>query len=799
MRRTLYIQPDAASIAAAKRGLEARKKAQKSKRGGLDPQQAHAEGVGSGVARARDIIAGKRVNAYQVKAFFDRHRNNYINAKLKKLKPEESKAIQAWLLWGGEPLRKLAIKAIEKDKRQRSVNPRMQNPGITKPIAFMRLRHLDRPKDLLDLYDKSELVVQQKYDGFKVMAIKGRRGVRLYSRRGKDLTSRVPHIAQRIDELLKPGDVILGEMVYYHRNKQALEKAQSILLSKTQARAMSQLKKFGGQMRYAVYDMLAYQGKDLAQQPLSKRKTVLNTLFPARGLVHVVKDYTWGQRKRAMKESLATGGEGVVIKVKDSSYKYRKLGQSEPFGLWWKFKPPGETAHTADVILTKYKKGKEKLIFDAYQIDGKKRILVGRLSGMDKDSERAVKLLIDRGKEVVAEVSYQKRLPSQKLRHMGWVRLRMDKPAASATVEQKRSKRKKRSKISKEKVSNPQPYAMYVTVEESKSVSVYPFRSEDFVMPATVANEFRLALQQKHPRFRVQSLTDKELAKYLRKVGKPVKRGKRMRVQNPRRSVLKDALAVEALHYNDFEDFAKAYWENCARGIYWYPTNDKGFAIGPAEKKLCEEGKFFISCNPELALASSRGKGKKYVAEIDASALGSKDYRIKRGSKGSEIKIVRNLNKAKVLRVLRGDKAMRSLIWQQSILPSSKDELRKFYDQVMEKEEARREKEEKKRKIQRERDARRGKFLAEEKAAKKGHAKAKAETEEKLEKKKVKKKIETRKKKKGFKKARSEVKREQEERRKKRASKKKTGKKKKSKALAKNPTRAVSPYVNNPG
>jgi hypothetical protein len=70
--KKLYIQPNKAAQKAAKRGLEARKKAPKSKKGGLDAVQASMAGVGSGVLRARDIVAGKRVNAYQVNAFFNR-------------------------------------------------------------------------------------------------------------------------------------------------------------------------------------------------------------------------------------------------------------------------------------------------------------------------------------------------------------------------------------------------------------------------------------------------------------------------------------------------------------------------------------------------------------------------------------------------------------------------------------------------------------------------------------------------------------------------------------------------------
>lgn len=118
--KKLYIKPNKSAQKAAKRGLEARAKAPKSKKGGLDAMQAYEMGVGSGVLRARDIVAGKRVNAYQVNAFFNRHRHNYINAKLKGLKPEKSRAIQSWLLWGGEPLRKQVARAVEKDKAERN-------------------------------------------------------------------------------------------------------------------------------------------------------------------------------------------------------------------------------------------------------------------------------------------------------------------------------------------------------------------------------------------------------------------------------------------------------------------------------------------------------------------------------------------------------------------------------------------------------------------------------------------------------------------------------------------------------
>lgn len=113
MAAKIPVKPPEAAKQIAKRALEARAEAPKSKRGGLDTKKAGEQGVGSGVARARDIIAGREVNAKQVKAFFDRHEGNYRAALAKNIPLKESKARQAWGLWGGDPMRSAAERAVK--------------------------------------------------------------------------------------------------------------------------------------------------------------------------------------------------------------------------------------------------------------------------------------------------------------------------------------------------------------------------------------------------------------------------------------------------------------------------------------------------------------------------------------------------------------------------------------------------------------------------------------------------------------------------------------------------------------
>lgn len=89
------LMPPDAVRAAAKRGLEARRKAPMSQRGGLTSAQAGAQGIGSGVVRAQTLASGRSVSPETVKrmhAFFSRHRKN----------KDTPKGRIAWDLWGGD-------------------------------------------------------------------------------------------------------------------------------------------------------------------------------------------------------------------------------------------------------------------------------------------------------------------------------------------------------------------------------------------------------------------------------------------------------------------------------------------------------------------------------------------------------------------------------------------------------------------------------------------------------------------------------------------------------------------------
>ena len=98
--------PPKAVQAAARRGLELRKK---HKKGGLSSKEAGKQGIGSGVVRASNLANGKKVSEATLRrmvAFFSRHEKNKSGG-------EDDAGYIAWQLWGGDAGRSWAKRTLK--------------------------------------------------------------------------------------------------------------------------------------------------------------------------------------------------------------------------------------------------------------------------------------------------------------------------------------------------------------------------------------------------------------------------------------------------------------------------------------------------------------------------------------------------------------------------------------------------------------------------------------------------------------------------------------------------------------
>ncbi len=281
-----------------------------------------------------------------------------------------------------------------------------------KPVSLMRLRPLDKPTDVLKFYKPEELLIEEKYDGFKVLATKDLKGrVKLYTRRGISFEENVPGVVREISANIPLGTTVLGELIYLSHGKQSLAHVQSIV-NASSAHALKQNQKG---LKFIVYDVLEYKSKDVTKLPLVERRKILKSLN-----LTVPPAYKFSKYKTIISKALKVGGEGIVVKPLNSKYVYRSLSESEPFGEWYKFKP----FDNEDVMIDSYfYRGKEKkAIFPAYQRKRGKLVEVGKLSGMDRKTEEGLRKRIDDGEKLVVEVTFQEKYPSGKIRAVSFVR-----------------------------------------------------------------------------------------------------------------------------------------------------------------------------------------------------------------------------------------------------------------------------------------------------------------------------------------------------------------------------------------
>lgn len=151
-------------------------------------------------------------------------------------------------------------------------------------------------------------------------------------------------------------------------------------------------------------------------------------------------------------------------------------------------------------------------------------------------------------------------------------------------------------------------------------------------------------------------------------------------------------LAAEARKYPTFEEFEKAYLGQIKHGTYWHLTDNPNFQIdplkGPRDMSSMSNGKvtpgkLMITSHIRYWNAgynqSGYGIARPYAAQIDMSQVDSKDYyQVNRGM-GNEF-MVTNPTKARVIRVIPIQNAIKIDSYIHNLLPDSTENLKAFYD-----------------------------------------------------------------------------------------------------------------------
>jgi bifunctional non-homologous end joining protein LigD len=283
-------------------------------------------------------------------------------------------------------------------------------------------------------FHRAGWVYEEKYDGYRIVAYKDGRQVRLFSRNAIDRAARYPQIADAI-RALRPATLVLdGEAVVFDRA--SISRFQLLQRGATDS-------------VFVVFDCLFLNGKDLRREPLSVRRAALETVLSSGASSSSRSTLRLSQRLAAdgfaaYKAAARKGLEGLVAKELRSPYVESrsthwlkvKVRQEDEFVIGGFTKPDGSRKYFGALLLGAYLEGKLHYIgkvgtgFDEQTLAAlhrKLQPLVTPVSAfVDVPREKSVSFVKP---SLVAQISYSEITSDGKVRQAVFLGLRNDKAA----------------------------------------------------------------------------------------------------------------------------------------------------------------------------------------------------------------------------------------------------------------------------------------------------------------------------------------------------------------------------------
>ena len=275
-------------------------------------------------------------------------------------------------------------------------------------------------------FSKEGWVFEEKYDGVRMLAYKEGPKVSLISRNGIDRSSRYPTIASEIVKVTAKTLLLDGEIVVFDSDK----------VSRFQLLQQSR-----GRVKYAVFDCLYENGKDLRREPLAIRRKALEKALKPGPVVRVAKRLA-DDGVKAFEMATRLGLEGIIGKDSAASYTEGrsaawlkvKINQQEEFVIGGFTAPAGSRHHFGALLLGAFRGrelryvGKVGTGFNEQSLGSlhkRMRTLTRTTSPFSSHiSEKSATFI---SPKLVAQIAFTERTKEGKLRHPVYLGLRDDK------------------------------------------------------------------------------------------------------------------------------------------------------------------------------------------------------------------------------------------------------------------------------------------------------------------------------------------------------------------------------------
>jgi DNA ligase-1 len=178
-------------------------------------------------------------------------------------------------------------------------------------------------------------LVEQKLDGARVQAHRSGDDVRLFTRNGNDVTTRLVAVAELVRSLPCTAVVLDGEVIGLAADDRPGR------FQDTMSRFGRQTGEHGATLTVRFFDCLHLDGADLLDEPLTTRGDALQRLAPDWRVAGLTTSDA-AEAERFLALTLDAGHEGVVVKDLASAYEAGRRG-----GAWRKVKP----VRTLDLVV----------------------------------------------------------------------------------------------------------------------------------------------------------------------------------------------------------------------------------------------------------------------------------------------------------------------------------------------------------------------------------------------------------------------------------------------------------------
>lgn len=204
--------------------------------------------------------------------------------------------------------------------------------------------------------ENGAVAAEFKYDGSRFQFHKAGTVCRIYSRKLEDVTDALPDILETL-KASTTHDVILDGEVIAEKDGKPLP-FQTVLRRFRRKYGVDEMKK-EVMMRPFVFDIPYLDGETLIDLPLKERRSLLESAIHTHVTPQLVSDDP-AEVDRMYRESLASGHEGLMVKILTSPYTPGIRGKN-----WQKIKPSVDTLDLA-VIGAEWGEGKRAHVFGSF-------------------------------------------------------------------------------------------------------------------------------------------------------------------------------------------------------------------------------------------------------------------------------------------------------------------------------------------------------------------------------------------------------------------------------------------------